>query len=214
MEYKISPNFDDSKLDSQDVEDLIEVFEDRTRYWLFEPAKNLLKSKNGDIASLGLILTYFEGITIYLNGKDSKNNSRKFFIEGFLTVLKASGIDDELLERVADIIYTDARCGFFHDGFCFRSRILVSPDANQDLIITLPKKNGIVDREGEIKSIIINPNRLLSAIENHFNHYIRQLRNNSNQDLREKFRNACKTKWALDEPPIVIGLDPSNITRP
>lgn len=214
MEYKISPNFDDSKLDTENVEDLVDVFEDRTRYWLFEAAKNLLNSKHGDIAALGLLLTYFEGISIYLKGKDSKSNSKRFFKEGFLNVFKASGIGDELLERVADIAYTDARCGFFHDGFGFRSRILVSPDANQDLIITLPKKNGVVDREGEIQSIIINPNRLLYAIERHFNQYIDQLRDKANLQLREKFEKACKIKWLLDEPPIVIGLDPNNIISP
>lgn len=214
MEYKISPNFNDSKLDLDSIEDLIDVFEDRTRYWLFEPSKNLLGTQHGDIAGLGLLLTYFEGITIYVKGKDSKNNSKVFFKEGFLSVFKASGIDDELLERVSDIFYTDARCGFFHDGFGFRSRILVSPDANQDLIITLPKKNGLIDRDGEIQSIIVNPNRLFPAIEYHFNQYLKKLRDKSNKDLRAKFQEACKIKWAMEGPPIVIGLDPNDITSP
>ena len=211
MEYKISPNFADSKLNLDNIDDLIDVFEDRTRYWLFEPSKNLLGKQQGDIAGLGLLLTYFEGITIYVKGKDSKNNSKAFFKEGFLSVFKASGIDDELLKRVADIFYTDARCGFFHDGFGFRSRILVSLDANQDLIITLPKKNGRIDRDGEIQSIIVNPIRLFPAIKYHFNQYLNQIRDKSNKDLRAKFQDACKIKWALEGPPIVIGLDPQKI---
>lgn len=213
MDVKISPNYDDTKLDSKSIEDLLDVFEDRVRYWLLEPAKNLLKTRNGDVASLCLLLTYFEGIAIYLKGKDSKNNSKVFFREGFLEVMKVSGIDDDLLARVADVIYSDARCGFFHDS-CFRSKIFVSPDATHDLIITLPKKNGIVDKHGDIKSIIINPNRVLSAIERHFEHYLKNLRNASNRNIRSNFENACKAKWTLDEPPIVIGLDPSNITSP
>ena len=146
-----------------------------------------------------------------MNGRNSKNKSKAFFKEGFLSVFKASGIDDDFLKRVSDIFYTDARCGFFHDGFGFRGRILVSPDANQDLIITLPKKNGLINREGEIQSIIINPNRLLPLIERHFNLYLNQIRDKSNQELRAKFQEACKTKWDLEGSPIVIGLDPNGI---
>ncbi|CAD7779809.1 MAG: hypothetical protein KIIPBIDF_01572 [Candidatus Methanoperedenaceae archaeon GB50] len=119
---------------------------------------------------------------------------------------------DNPLSRAADLIYSDARCGFFHDG-CFRSRILVSPDASHDLIITLPKKNGIIDKQGDIESIIINPNLILSAIESHFEHYLRKVRDMSNKEIRANFENACKIKWALDEPPVVIGLDPDNINN-
>jgi len=211
MNIKISPNYDDTKLDSKSVDDLIDVFEDRVKYWLLEPAKVLLKTKNGDISSLCLLLTYFEGITIYLRGKDSKNKSKAFFREGFVEVMRSSGINDDLLGRAADLIYSDARCGFFHDG-CFRSRILVSPDASHDLIITLPKKNGIIDKHGDIESIIINPNLILSALENHFEHYLRKVRDVSNKEIRANLENACKIKWALDKPPVVIGLDPGNIT--
>jgi len=35
-----------------------------------------------------------------VKGKNSKNNSKAFFKEGFLSVFKASGIDDELLKPV------------------------------------------------------------------------------------------------------------------
>ena len=137
--FKISPNFDDAKLDSGSIEDLIDVFEDRVRHWLLEPTKSLLKTQHGDIAALCLILTYFEGITGYLKGKDSQNNSKVFFREGFLEVMKVSGIEDVLLGRVADVIYSDARCGFFHDG-CFRSKIFISPDDSHDLLITSSKE--------------------------------------------------------------------------
>lgn len=213
MDVKISPNFDETKLDSGSIEDLIDVFEDRVRYWLLEPTKSLLKTQHGDIAALCLILTYFEGITIYLKGKDSQNNSKVFFREGFWEVMKVSGLDGELLSRVADVIYSDARCGFFHDG-CFRSKIFVSPDANRDLLITLPKKNGVVDRHGNIQSIIINPHLVLSAVEDHFKKFLKSLRNKAESDTRSNFLTACKIKWALDEPPVVIGLDPSNIKSP
>jgi hypothetical protein len=40
--FKISPNFDDAKLDSGSIEDLIDVFEDRVRHWLLEPTIGVL----------------------------------------------------------------------------------------------------------------------------------------------------------------------------
>ena len=156
---------------------------------------------------------YFEGIAIYLKGKDSQNNSKVFFREGFWEVMSVSGIDGELLGRVADVICSDARCGFFHDG-CFRSKIFISPDANHDILITLPKKNGIVDRYGNIQSIIINPNLVLSAVEVHFEKFLKYLRNKAESEARSNFLTACKIKWALDEPPVLIGLDPSKIKNP
>ena len=215
MEYRLSPNFDESKLDLKNVDDLIDVFEDRTRYWVFEPIQDLLRKPHGLIAALGLLLTYFEGIAIYLKGKDSKNNSKPFFKEGFHDVFKAHGISNELLGRVSDIFYTDARCGFFHDGFGFRGRILVSRDPKyQDLGITLPKKNGLIEKKGDIQSIIVNPDRLLSTIEHHFSLYINDLRNKSNLEARLKFQKACKVKWDLEGPPVVIGLNPNDITSP
>jgi len=182
--YFISPNFDLSKYQTGNVEDLIDVFEDRTKHWLFDPIKNLLKVENGHMASFGLILSYFEGIAIYIKGMDSIGNSKTFFTEGFLSVLKSSGFDDdELLGKAAEIIYSDGRCGFFHDGFGFRGRILIAPDSNKDMIITLPKNDGVVDKQGPIQSIIINPSRFFSMVENHFNQYIYQLREKSDRNL-------------------------------
>lgn len=206
MEYKISPHFHESKLDPNNIDDLIDVFEDRTRYWLFEPIQNLLREPNGGIAALGLLLTYFEGIAIYLDGRDSKDNSKSFFKRGFLDMFKAHGISNEILGSVSDLLYANARCGFFHDGFGFRGRILIAPDANQDLIITLPKINGLIDKKGAIQSIIINPNRLFIAIEHHFSSYMSELRNTSNVKVRLNFQEACKVKWKLERPPVVIGF--------
>jgi hypothetical protein len=37
----ISPNFPDEKLYNPSLEDLIDVFEDRVRWWLLEPAQAL-----------------------------------------------------------------------------------------------------------------------------------------------------------------------------
>jgi hypothetical protein len=43
----ISPHFEDKKLDNPTLEDLIDVFEDRIRSWLLEPARALLQTQHG-----------------------------------------------------------------------------------------------------------------------------------------------------------------------
>src|SRR4051794_24444943 len=114
MPTQISPHYSDAKLEGATVDDLIDVFDDRVRYWLIEPAAALLKSPFGFVAATSLALTYFEAFTIYRTGTSSTNNSKRFFREGFIDVFGASN-PGAPLDRIADILYEDARCGFFHD---------------------------------------------------------------------------------------------------
>lgn len=48
--------------------------------------------------------------------------SKEFFWLGFADVFKASGVPEPVLLRVGELLYVDARCGFFHDGV-FRERV-------------------------------------------------------------------------------------------
>lgn len=203
----ISPKYDSSKIESGEINDLIDVLEDRVQNWLFEPVKEMLINPKGIMTGLGVIMTYFEGITIYMRGEDSIRRSAAFFEEGFIGTLLPSGHPERILSRVAKVVYEEARCGFAHDGFV-RGKVLASYDFEHDLTVTVPRVNGKVDIDGEIQSIIINPRILLAAIERHFNEYIGMLRDDSaNEDAREKFREACRIKWGLDGPPVVIGMD-------
>jgi hypothetical protein len=138
----ISPHFTDSKLQDPSVDDLIDVFEDRMKYWLFEPAKSLFNDAYGQVAGFCLLLTYFEGIYSYVQGKSSKGQSTAFFKNAFLEVFRTSGLNETLLTRIAEILYKDARCGFFHDGM-FRERIYLKSLKKGELLVTLPKKMDI-----------------------------------------------------------------------
>ena len=171
METYISPNYTQEKLDNPEIDDLIDVFKDRVLNWLFEPAKKLIAEKNGLFGALCLLLSYFEGVWAYVSGTDSKGKSQQYFKNAFLDVFNSSEYPPELLKRVADIVYEDARCGFFHDGV-LRARIYLAELNKHDMLITLPRKpDGKVDINGKIESILIDPKYFMAAIERHFIDY-------------------------------------------
>jgi len=85
----ISPNFTWEKLENPSFDDLVDVFEDRLRNWLLEPAKSLLQLPHGFVAAISLLLTYFESIQTYISGQDSKMSTLLLLIlVDFTGVLK------------------------------------------------------------------------------------------------------------------------------
>jgi hypothetical protein len=170
---------------------------------VIEPAQKILKLKNGFYPGACILTSYFEGIMIYKHGEDSKDRSKQFFREGFVEVFMSSGSEPKTLEKIADEFYKEGRCGFFHDGM-IRAKIVFAPEMDEALRATLPKVNGEIDMDGEIESILINPNEFLLYIEGHFNSFLNDLRNEANQELRDNFIKACELKWRLQDGPIVI----------
>ena len=206
MSTKISPHFSDQKLEQASIEDFIDVFEDRVRFWLLEPGKTLLSAPDGFIAAVSLLLTYFEAYAIYRNGDDSKGQSKRFFREAFIDVFGSAKLTHALLGRVADILYQDARCGFFHDGI-FRDRVLFAEAVQGELLVTVPKVNGQPDENGAIESVVINPKRFYNAIESHFARYIAGLRDTGNRVARENFKKAVDIKWRPHTAGAIVGMD-------
>jgi hypothetical protein len=123
-----------------------------------------------------------------------------------VSVFKNSGVNEALLGRVADTLYEDARCGFFHDGI-FRERILFSGNFDGSLLMTMPRVNGKPDVNGEIQSIVINPKHFIQTIETHFMDYVRLLRDSANTELRDNFKKAVEIKWRLNTPGPIVGMD-------
>ncbi len=95
----ISPNFGYRKLESPTYEDLLDVFEDRMRNWFLLPAACLLDLPHSQIAAVALLISYVEGIEIYLTGQDSKNKSPEFFANGFFKVFAIDGASSELSKK-------------------------------------------------------------------------------------------------------------------
>ena len=200
----ISPNFGHEKLESATYEDLVDVFEDRMRNWFLMPAELLLEIPHCQIAAVALLIAYFEGIAIYLTGKDSKNRSFEFFADGFSKVFSIQHEDKDSARIVARAIYDQARCGFAHDGM-FRNRLFFSDVQSKPLIVSFPKKNGVLDLS-QVESILINPSRFCESIRIHFERYLKSLRDGSDGTIKQAFETTVKLKWALDEPERGIGM--------
>ena len=105
---------------------------------------------------------------------------------------------------VANAIYNQARCGFAHDGM-FRNRVFFTDVPSKPLILSFPKKNGILDLS-QVESIIINPSRFYESIRDHFEGYLKCLRDGSDAIKKQAFETAVSLKWALDEPDRAIGM--------
>ncbi len=207
----ISPSFGHEKLESASYEDLVDVFEDKMRHWFLNPAERLLKMPHCQIAAVALLISYFEGIAIYLSGKDSKNRSFEFFANGFSKVFSVDHEDQNSSRIIARAIYDQARCGFAHDGM-FRNRVFFSDVPSLPLLVTYRKKNGVPDLS-QFQSIVINPFRFLESIRIHFESYVKSLREGSDATLKEAFQNAVKLKWALDEEARAIGMTEEELYR-
>lgn len=200
----ISPNFGHEKLESATYDDLVDVFEDRMRNWFLMPAEHLLETPHCQIAAVALLMAYFEGIEIYLTGKDSKDRSFEFFEKGFSKVFPIQHDDKNAAYVIRRAIYNQVRCGFAHDNM-FRNRVFFSNVSSKPLIISFPKKNGTLNTS-QIESIVINPRLFFESIRNHFEDYLKNLRVGTDANIKQCFEAIVKLKWALDEGDRAIGM--------
>jgi hypothetical protein len=205
VENYISPNYTWEKLENPTFDDLLDVFEDRIRNWLLKPAESLLQLQQGFVSAISLLFTYFESIQIYISGQDSKGASQKFFIDGFLAVFGSPGIDKSKLNKMAKTIYIEGRCGFFHNGLS-RGKVLYSKVRNEALTVTQPKVDGEIDFNGEVRSIVINPDRFHWCVKRHFNKYISDLRDVEKKTLRDNFKKAVDIRWGMEDRDPIIGM--------
>jgi len=201
----ISPNFASDKIDLANYNDLVDIFEDRMRHWILEPALKLLKTTHGYVPAIALVLGYFEGIEIYLSGKDSINSSKVFFRNGFKRVFNVEESGSSFYGKIIDALYVQIRCGFAHDGL-FRNRVFFSSSRPDALYITWPKKDGKYITDGQLESVVVNPKRFIECIFLHFEAYLEDLRGGRNDELKANFLAAVKMKWGIDEPERIIGV--------
>jgi len=207
----VSPQFPLEKLKDGDIDDWIDIFEDRIITWVLTPARFLIEYHHGYYAMTHLLSSYFEGVMQYVKGQDSKGKSKTFFQEGFVEVFRLYGFTngteepenwEDCISRVADKVYEFARCGFFHDGM-FRGQVFFAPYDSTDfpdaISIKFEHKEGKPDPWGEIESVAFNAKQLLYAVETHFKNYILSLRNEKNVEKRNKFEELFKQKMRIGE---------------
>ena len=201
----ISPHYTYKKLEPPFYKDLVDVFEDRIRYWMLYPAKKLLSNHIDQVAALGILLNYLEAIEIYTTGKDSKNKSYDFFIRSFSKVFAITEGGKSGIDECAKALYVQARCGFAHDGG-FRNRVFIKDTTKNAIVITWPMENGRFVYNRGVESIIINPIRFYKVIEIHFEKYLKELKARKDQDLVNSFKKAVDLKWGLDIEYVNFGM--------
>lgn len=209
--WSISPLFTNAKLVSGKIEDKIDVFEDQISGWLLRHAQALCSGgyserANAGFAVLAIVGSYFEAIESYHCGFESRGKSKRFFRGGFLKVfpdlpasLKASGHSSPGLDKqIADDVYEQLRCGLFHEALA-KHRVLIRKD-------TAPIGFMLEKTTGEVGSIIIDPEKFVAAVSNHFQHYLAVLRDSAQTSLRlnfERFFDLRSGRGPFVEPPAV-----------
>lgn len=201
----ISPHYTYKKLEPPFYKDLVDVFEDRMRYWMLYPAKKLLSNRIDQVAALGILLNYLEAIEIYTTGNDSNKKSYEFFKNSFSKVFAITVGDESGIDECAKALYVQARCGFAHDGG-FRNKVFIKDTTQNAIVITWPMENGKFVFSRGIESIIINPVRFYQVIEIHFENYLKKLKSRKDQNIVDSFKSAVNLKWGLDIEYVNVGM--------
>lgn len=206
MELKLSPNFKHDKLENPSLLDLIDVFEDTWKHFIFLPAQLLLKTPHGEIAGMMVLSSYFEVMQSYTTGQDSAGKSKDFFIKGFCQVFKS---DSDGIEEAAKAIYKYIRCGLTHEGMVGH-KVNYSNLGAKPFILTYPKKSdGTLDFSAGVASIIINPRLIYESVKFHFDKYVSVLRTTKDKKIIDGFEVTVKRLWGLGLGENIIGMTES-----
>lgn len=203
MEAQLSPSYTHEKLEQPNLTDLVDVFEDVWRNYIFSPAKMLLKVPNGEIAAMTDLCSYFEAIQSYLTGEDSDRKSKEFFVKGFCQVFRS---ESEGIEKAAAAIYKHFRCGLAHNGM-LSHKVGYSTSGAKAFFLTYRKnQDGSLNFNAGVASIAINPLRIYQGVEKHFDEYVRKLRAADDKALLDTFQKSAERLWALGKGEMNIGM--------
>jgi len=176
MPTRISRKFSDTDFGGKpNLDQKIEIFEDRVMGWQIDIAEELrrlivdLKNNGTTIQHAGfgllsILFSYFEMLTQYKQGTDSKNKSTDFLKKGLEDVFPKKFTDDERKD-IADLV----RNGLYHSTFT-KKGVLLHGDYSDSIAI----KCGIV---------LVNPHKMVDDIKTHFQKYIADLK--SRKDATE-----------------------------
>lgn len=157
------------ELNPDDINDKIYIYERQVNEWFLNRASSFISQKNNGFIILMICLAYFEGIEQYRTGSSSRGYSSEFFKNSLNRIYGERFRNDDL-----DDLYSEARCGLFHNGMV-SGKIII--DYDFEYSIEIPDDS----------TIKINPKKLLKDIKIDFKKYIKDLKNTSNIDLRVNF---------------------------
>lgn len=203
MEAELCPNYSHEKLENPSFEDLVDVFEDLWRNYIFAPTKVLLGTPNGDIAALTVLCSYFEAIGGYISGEDTNRRSKEFFVKGFCLVFRS---DSPEIAKAAEAVYKYVRCGLAHEGMVSH-KVHYSRAGVKPFFLTYKNlADGSLDLDSGVVSIVVNPVLIYDGVMHHFDGYITALREGKAPELTEAFKATTTRQWALGTTENVIGM--------
>jgi hypothetical protein len=207
----LSPSYTHEKLVSPSFSDLVDVFEDLWSKLIFEQAELLLSNPNGDMAAMTILMPYFESIECFTTGLSSKQQSGKFFVNGFCRVFTHKQSD---VTNVAKELYRYIRCGLAHEGF-IKNQVNYSRGNPNAFVCTYKlKADKTLDIDAGLTSVIVNPKRMYECIILHFNKYLKDLKIESNVDLRINFNTMALSLWAEGPDENIVGMTEQEFLNP
>lgn len=157
--------------DPMTFEQKLAIFEASVLGWQLEIAATILDGsdknppiQNSGYAALSIIASYPEMIWQFLHGESSYGKSQQAFREGLATIFDPVDLDDPAWVESVDLIYTELRCGLYHEGRA-RSRVVTSADFGYP--ITVDKVDGLIR---------INPHQVVAAFIQHFCEFVGRIR--------------------------------------
>jgi hypothetical protein len=205
METKLSPSYSHEKLENPSHIDLVDVFEDLWRHCFLAPIDLLLRSPNGDVAAMTVLCSYFEPIGSYISG-NTDPGSKKLFINGFCRVFSSDPPDIHKDKTAAEEIYKHIRCGLAHEGMLSHKVNYSRAGAKAFFLTYRNAPDGSLDIAAGVVSIVVNPFRMYQSVLQHFDGYIRVLREAKDQVLVAAFRRTVERRWALGTSENIIGM--------
>lgn len=174
----ISPNFQNVDFPSgMSTDQEIEVFADRVKGWQLDIAQQCIDNiRHSGFAVLHIVASYFEMIAKFQDGFAKEGKSQEYFKKGVYSVFPAlHNYPREVSDRLLNKLYEDVRCGLYHSGI-----------TGSDITIN-PNLDAAIGFSEDAQRVVINPQKLVPALQQHFQSYIRELRDSRKQDLRDKF---------------------------
>lgn len=203
MDERLSPNYKHEKLESPCYADLVDVFEDLWKHFVFSPVDMLLRHPHGDVAAMTILCSYFEAVWSYFTGEDSDKRSTEFFVKGFCQVFKS---EDAGSEKAAHCIYKHIRCSLAHVGM-LTHQVNYSRSGAKAFYLTFPKKpDGTLNMDAPVRSIFVNPVRMYEGVIRHFQGYVTKLREADDQTLVTSFQRTAHRLWGLGTEDNIIGM--------
>lgn len=160
----------EQSLDPNNINDKIIIYERQVKEWFLNRASRFLRGDKNGFIILMLLISYIEGVEQYRRGNQSIGNSGSYFKIGLQRIFDLHHVNGDKLDQ----FYHQVRCGLFHTGMT-RHQVIISRNYTDPIDFS------------ESDTIKINPKQFLEKIRIDFNNYIKELRDSTNEILRNNF---------------------------